>query len=291
MPNRDVKYFVFDIESVADGNLVSKLRYGGQDLGPEEAVAMYREELLATKGSDFIPYTFHIPVSIVIAKVDASYELVDLVSLDEPSFRPHVITENFWRGWDRYQQPTLVSFNGRTFDVPLLELACFRYGISVEKWFNVSAKAYDQQRNRYNTHSHFDLLDLFTNYGATRFNGGLNLAANLIGKPGKMEVQGDMVQDLYQEGRLAEIDDYCRCDVLDTYFVFLRSLVMIGRLTLDREKEIVETTKRWLEERAEQVQVYRNYLDGWGSWTNPWSEPADTQSSNHDDTDRRSPHP
>ena len=53
--------------------------------------------------------------------------------------------------------------------------------------------------------------------------GGLNLVANLLGKPGKMDVQGDMVQDMYNAGRLADINDYCRCDVLDTYFVFLRT--------------------------------------------------------------------
>ena len=59
--------------------------------------------------------------------------MLDLVALDEPQFRPHVITEHFWRGWESYQRPTLVSFNGRTFDIPLLELAAFRYGVSLPK--------------------------------------------------------------------------------------------------------------------------------------------------------------
>ena len=77
--------------------------------------------------------------------------------------------------------------------------------------------------------AHLDLQELLTNFGSTRFNGGLNLAANLLGKPGKMDVQGHMVQDMYEAGKLAEINDYCRCDVLDTYFVFLRSRVLVGR--------------------------------------------------------------
>ena len=34
-------------------------------------------------------------------------------------------------------------------------------------------------------------------------------------------------------GKLAEINNYCRCDVLDTYFVFLRTRVLVGQLTLD----------------------------------------------------------
>ena len=120
------------------------------------------------------------------------------------------------------------NFNGRTFDMPLMELAAFRYGLSLPGWFDVSARTYEQPRNRYNTRSHLDLHDVLTNFGATRFNGGLNLAANLLGKPGKMDVKGHMVQDLFNEGDLAAINDYCRCDVLDTYFIFLRVSVLLG---------------------------------------------------------------
>ena len=107
--------------------------------------------------------------------------------------------------------------------MPLLELAAFRYGLSVPAWFRSDGKSFDHARNRYNTKAHIDLCELLTNFGSTRFTGGLNLAANLIGKPGKMDVEGHMVQDMYDAGRLAEINDYCRCDVLDTYFVFLRT--------------------------------------------------------------------
>lgn len=267
----NVRYFVFDIESVADGDLVSRLRYPGQALTPSEAIARYRAELVAKYDTDFIPYTFQLPLSLAIAKVTQDFRLADLVALDEPRFRPHVVTENFWRGWEKYGRPTLVSFNGRSFDLPLLELAAFRYGVSVPGWFNLAAKAYDQPRNRYNLEAHIDLQELLTNFGCTRFSGGLNLAANLLGKPGKMDVQGYMVQDLYNEQKLAEINDYCRCDVLDTYFVFLRSRVLIGQLTLAQEQERIAETKNWLERQGD-VRAYRLYLDRWGDWANPWLE-------------------
>lgn len=265
-----VRYLVFDVESTANGPLVSKLRFPGEQLEPNEAVRRYREELLAKHDSDFIPYTFQEPVAIVVAKVAADFRLIDLVTLDEPRFRPHVITEHFWRGWEKYKRPTLVSFNGRTFDIPLLELAAFRFGIPLPNWFNIAGKSYDQPRNRYNIDSHFDLNDVLTNFGASRFTGGLNLAANLLGKPGKIDVKGHMVQDMFEAGRLAEINDYCRCDVLDTYFVFLRTSVLLGNLTLDSERQIVQETKEWLTERAAQSAAYQLYLDNWGDWTNPW---------------------
>jgi len=271
-----VKYLVFDVESVADARLVSKLRYGELGLEPAEAVRRYRAELMEANGSDFIPYTFQLPIAIVVAKVSKDFRLLDLVSLDEPHFRPHVLTERFWRGWDVYKEPTLVSFNGRTFDVPLLELAAFRFGISLASWFKMNAKTYDQPRNRYNIESHFDLNDVLTNFGASRFSGGLNLAANLLGKPGKIDVKGHMVQDLYESGRLVEISDYCRCDVLDTYFVFLRTAVLLGQLTLDDEQQRVADAKQWVVERAPSSEAFRLYLNHWGDWQNPWQRAQTT---------------
>jgi predicted PolB exonuclease-like 3'-5' exonuclease len=267
-----VEWLVFDVESVADGNLVSAVRYPGENLSPEKAIARYRAELMEQTGSDFVPYTFQLPVSVAVAKLNKHLQLVDIVTLDEPAFRPHVITEHFWRGWLSYNKPTLVSFNGRGFDIPLLELAAFRYGISAPAWFNLDDRTYEQRRNRYNLGSHFDLQEFFTNFGATRLNGGLNLIANLIGKPGKMDVTGNQVQDLYDEGRLAEINDYCRCDVLDTYFIFLRVSVLMGKLTLDEEAKLVDEAQSLLKQRSGETPVYAAYLSGWGNWLNPWGE-------------------
>jgi predicted PolB exonuclease-like 3'-5' exonuclease len=270
MAESTVSYLAFDVETVADGQLVSRIRYPGEDLDARAAVARYRRELFDKFESDFIPYTFQFPVSIAVGKISADYRLMDISVLDEPQFRPHVLTEHFWRGWDRYRRPTLVSFNGRTFDLPLLELAAFRYGVSVPGWFNVGAKSFEQYRNRFNLDAHIDLQELLTNFGSTRFTGGLNLAANLLGKPGKMDVQGHMVQDLYDEGKLVEINDYCRCDLLDTYFVFLRTRVLSGEISLKHEQELIGETKSWLETKAAQVAAFAAYLKRWGDWPNPW---------------------
>ena len=94
-----------------------------------------------------------------------------------------------------------------------------------------------------------------------------------------------MVQDMYHEGRLDEINDYCRCDVLDTYFVFLRSRVLTGRLELEVEQQIIADTKQWLQQQAEQVPAYQTYLDRWGDWQNPWIEAAPAAEGTADNTD------
>lgn len=265
----DVAYLIFDTETVADGELVAKIRYPNEELTPAEALSRYRAQLLAETGKDVLPVTFMLPISVAVAKVDPEYRLLDVTILDSPQFRPHVITRHFWQGWNGYGRPTLVTFNGRGYDVPLLELAAYRYGYSVPAWFNVDARTYEQARNRYNSLAHLDLLDLLSNFGASRISGGLNLLANLIGKPGKTGVDGSQVQGLYDAGEVVAINDYCRCDVLDTYFVFLRTRVLLGKITLEQEHELVSDAKTWLEGQSELVPAYKTYLSHWGDWKPP----------------------
>src|SRR6185437_11030644 len=70
-----------------------------------------------------------------------------------------------------------------------------------------------------------------TNFGAAAgLRGGMDLLLKMIGLPGKMEVHGSQVQELYEQGRLEEIHRYCRNDVVQTYFLFLRVELMRGRI-------------------------------------------------------------
>lgn len=259
----EVKYLIFDIETVGDGDLIQRVRFPDEKMTPREAIDRYRKQLLEETGKDVLPPTMVLPVSVAIAKVTADYRLQDILVLDAPEFRPQEIVKRFWQGWQHYGRPTLVTFNGRGYDVPVLELAAFRFGLTIPAWFNVDSKTYEQSRNRYNIDAHLDLQDLLTNFGAYRMSGGLNLLANLIHKPGKSGIDGSQVQDLYFEGHADQINDYCRCDVLDTYFVFLRSRVLLGRLTLQEETTLTDFARQMLTEQAEEHAAYRHYLTVW----------------------------
>ncbi len=264
----DVKYLIFDIETVGDGDLIQKVRYPYENLTPREAVTKYRRQLMEETGKDVLPGTFVLPVSVAIAKVAADYRLTEITVLDAPAFRPQEIVRRFWQGWQHYDRPTLVTFNGRGYDMPIMELAAYRFGISVPAWFNVDSKSFEQSRNRYNHEAHLDLQDLLSNFGAFRMSGGLNLLASLINKPGKSGVDGSQVQDMYWNGQVEQINDYCRCDVLDTYFVFLRSRVLIGRLTLQEESTLTQMTREMLDEQAEDHVAYKHYLATWDARIN-----------------------
>ena len=262
-PTNKLKYLLFDVESIPDGALIANTKYPDRGYTPSQAISMFRQELLDESGKDFIPFTYHVPVSLVIAKIREDFSLVEIVSLDEPEHRPEQITKAFWLGWEKYSHPTWVTFNGRSFDIPLMELSAYRYGISVPAWFNLYDRTYSQNRNRYNLEAHLDLHEVLTNFGSTWFRGGLNLAASILKKPGKIDVQGDMVLDLHAQGKFHEISEYCRCDCLDTYFVFLRLHVLMGKLTLEQEQELTKSTREMLERESDKHLGYRTYLEAW----------------------------
>lgn len=269
---KQTAYLVFDIETVADGRLIQRVRYPDDlDLAPRDAIARYRADLLAASNgkSDFVPHTFQVPVSVAIAKVGADFALQEVVTLDRPRFRPQVIAKQFWKGWLAYGQPTFVTFNGRFFDLPVMELCCFRYGIPVPEWFKLDGPSYTQPRNRYNQNAHVDVQDVLTNFGANHLNGGLNLCAQLLGKPGKMGTKGDMVQDLYDQGEHQRIDDYCTCDALDTYFAFLRVQVLLGRLEIEREHALVQAARAWIEGASAVNPALVAYLEHFREWVAP----------------------
>lgn len=258
-------FIVFDTESVVDGALVSKVLYPGEGLSPEKAIERERQERLEASGgtSDFIAVSFHVPVAIGIARVGSDLRLQELAALDAPRYDPREMTSLFWRGVQVYKDAALVDFNGRSFDLPLLTLAAFRFGISCPRYFDDP----DRFGFRYRfTAKHVDLLEWLTEYGAYRLKGGLNLMAKMLGKPGKLDTRGDQVAEMYRRGKVQEINDYCLHDVLDTYFIFLRTRVLAGEITLDEEQEIVAAAREWIAAKAATQPSLLRYLEYFGTW-------------------------
>ena len=233
-----VPYAVFDIETRIDKRLVNETLFRGRGLSDEAAFDEMRRELLDQRGNDFFPLSFHVPVSIAVGSVSSDYLLQSVESLAESSYGEERLVREFWDRVERFRG-CLVSFNGRQFDLPVLELQALRYGCAAPSYFGEGSS----YRRRYQLGKHLDLYEFVTNFGAYRVRGGFDLLLRTIGLPGKGAIDGSQVQDLWDAGRLAEIHGYCRRDVIQTYFLFLRVELVRGQITAERYQELLDLTE------------------------------------------------
>jgi predicted PolB exonuclease-like 3'-5' exonuclease len=87
-----------------------------------------------------------------------------------------------------------------------------------------------------NSEAHIDLLTKFSNRGG--MSPRLDELAKLCGYPGKIDVHGDQVIDLWLARDLSKIVEYNQMDTLNTYLVWLRMVYFAGKL--DEEGYIAE---------------------------------------------------
>jgi len=201
-------YLVVDLETVPDGTL-----YTPPETRPGEE-------------KPFPPIYAHQPVAIgaLWLAPDLSFKRIGIIGEQQDEAGQ---LEAFSEFIER-ESPTLVTWNGRGFDLPVLVLRSLRHGVSMGWYYRRSDVRY-----RYSDEGHLDLGDALSDRGASRMT-SLDNAARLIGLPGKMGVDGSQVDGLYRAGRLVEIRHYCMTDVIQTGFVLLRYLLLTGRETREQ---------------------------------------------------------
>ena len=218
------EFAIVDIETRIDKHLLRQVFFSQEDVSDDEAYERFREEL-SSRGGGFFPVTLHVPISIAIGEVGRDYILRGVETLTVPGGSEEGLVRAFWT-WLEDCSGCLISFNGRRFDLPVLEMGALRWGISAPHYFNGG----DSPRSRDALERHLDLYEYLTNFGVVGLRGGMDLLLKMAGLPGKLSMNGAMVQEYYDSGRLDEIHRYCRTDVLQTYFLFLRVQLMRGRL-------------------------------------------------------------
>ena len=145
-----VDFAVFDIETRIEKQLLNRVFFPHQNISDDDAYARYREEL-SSRGNDFFPLTLHMPISIVIGNVGDDHVLRGINMFGIPQDSEEDIVRKFW-SWLEEFRGCLVSFNGRRFDLPVLELAALRWGISAPRYFDDNNSA----RSRNSPHRHLD---------------------------------------------------------------------------------------------------------------------------------------
>lgn len=202
-------FIVFDIETVPDDAL-------WKPAPPKPR---------ARKKDDFAPLYAHRPIVIGFGIFDDALNC-GYIGVTAGDDEVKLISD--FTGWLAGQDATIVTFNGRGFDVPVLGLRALRHGIP--QLFNTVG-----HRKRYTEDKHLDLFDALTEYGALGRGGfSLDVLTQVIGLGGKNGMDGSMVAGMYARGEIEKIKGYCACDVGRTAFLLFRYLLMRGRIGIDQ---------------------------------------------------------
>jgi len=113
-----------------------------------------------------------------------------------------------------------------------------------------------------NGEAHLDLIKRFSNGAMCP---RLNDLARLCGFPGKIDIDGAQVADLWLAGKLKEIVEYNQIDTLNTYLVWLRVVNFAGKIS---EEEYIAEQDDFLgfletEAAKEENDHIRRFLAKW----------------------------
>ena len=275
-PIHDLALF-FDLEWVPDAAGARRLFDLAEDTTELDAMQVLWEHTSTyseTNPRPFIKYMFSRVVSIAFLSrkaifrdgermIEFSLNSLPKLPLESDDVDEAAIIERFlYILGDR--RPQLVGFNSIESDLQVL----IQRGIVNE----VTAPAFNERPNKpwegpdyfdgRNSEAHLDLLK--------RFSGGamtprLDDLAKLCGFPGKIDVRGDQVTDLWLAREITKIVEYNMIDTLNTYLVWLRVVYFAGKLTEEEYFIEQEQFREFLEaetEKPEKVFV-AEFLEKW----------------------------
>jgi 3'-5' exonuclease len=205
MPEQSV--IVWDLETVPDLAAAARML----DLGNAPEVEV-REAL----GAGFPKYPLHkiACIGALIASRQPEGWRIDALGAPHIGERPEakLISDFIERIGEL--RPQLITFNGHSFDLPVL-----RYRAMVNR-ISAAGLQVRQYFHRY-TDDALDLCDVLGSYvpgGKVK----LDEVSKILGLPGKPDgVDGSRVEEMVQAGQIDEVARYCETDALNTYRVWL----------------------------------------------------------------------
>jgi 3'-5' exonuclease len=139
--------------------------------------------------------------------------------------------------------PQLVTFNGNSFDLPVLRYRAMIHGVPAP---GLATRPYF---NRY-TEDAVDLCDILSSF-APHTKASLNELSRIMGMPGKPEgMDGSEVERYSLEGKIKQIAEYCETDVVNTYRVWLRYELFRGRLSESEHRASERKAADFIEARV-----------------------------------------
>jgi 3'-5' exonuclease len=175
------------------------------------------EEVREAIGDKFPKHIYHSIVCIgaLVARWEADHWAVDALGAPHVGDRTEKELITAFVGKIAELSPQLVTFNGNSFDLPVLRYRAMIHSASAP---GLAERSYF---NRY-TEDALDLCDALSSFSSGA-RATLNEISRIMGMPGKPDgIDGGQVETCFKEGRIKEIAEYCESDVVNTYRVWLR---------------------------------------------------------------------
>jgi predicted PolB exonuclease-like 3'-5' exonuclease len=208
---------VWDLETVPD--LKGFAAANGHDGKGED-------DIRAAMGDKFPKHIYHSIVCIGALVAHQEDECWSVKALGAPHVGERHEKELISSFVDRIAElaPQLVTFNGSSFDLPVLRYRAMVNGVAAP---GLSLRPYFHRF----TEDAVDLCDVLSSF-SPQGKATLHELCRVMGLPGKPDgISGADVEKYYREGRVREIAEYCESDVVNTYRVWLRYELFRGRLS------------------------------------------------------------
>ena len=252
----------FDIETVPDSDALRKAHKLPADIADSEVIEIAQRLRRQDKGHDFLSLHYHRVVAIGCLlrqseALDAPFKLFCLPH-DDPQNEAGAV-QMFFDILQKYQ-PTIVSWNGGGFDLPVLHYRAMKHGISAPSYWNTDGEhRWNNYISRYHER-HTDLMDLLSLY-QPRACVPLGEFAQTCGLPGKIGIGAAGVWDAWQAGKYGDIYHYCEADVLLTYLLYVRFQHFRGRYHSGGMAKEEEALREFL--ATVNADKWHEFLNGW----------------------------
>src|SRR5213596_570232 len=122
---------------------------------------------------------------------------------------------NFWSDIGHIRPQRFVTFNGKSFDFPYINIRSAIHGVPIPRDIVLDTR-------RFSTDRHFDVREVVTNYERYR-KGTLEFFCEIFGVPSpKNGINGKNVGEYFKAGKLEEIARYCIGDCKATGELYMK---------------------------------------------------------------------
>ncbi|PNP98607.1 3'-5' exonuclease [Moraxella sp. RCAD0137] len=255
--NSQSPILVFDIETIPDVETGRRLYPTLKDLDDADALSALTALRQAEAGTDFMRLPLHKVACLSFLWFDGVSFRLKSLSLETMS--EDQILATFLRAFDK--KPTLVSWNGAGFDIPVIMYRAMHHKLSAPALFNPAIKP--DYLYRYGE-MHIDLMDKMSLYNGYQRQ-KLDTIASLCGFAGKGDIDGSQVVPMVQAGDWQKLTTYCESDVLNTWLIYLRWLILTGKMDTPAADGLIDATYGFVESlhNADGSLRHQGFLDAW----------------------------